>query len=85
MREKRLSIQFVTQTATDVIKEYQEKVKSGELTEARAMELLDQVSHKNNDVVISTEASSKELQREADDLIYVVEEVRELVNGKRAA
>ncbi|CBW26101.1 putative methyl-accepting chemotaxis protein [Halobacteriovorax marinus SJ] len=52
---------------------------------SRAMELLDQVSHKNNDVVISTEASSKELQKEADDLIYVVEEVRELVNGKRAA
>lgn len=52
---------------------------------SRAMELLDQVSHKNNNVVISTESSSKELQSEADDLIIVVEEVRELVNGKKAA
>nr|WP_290733271.1 methyl-accepting chemotaxis protein [Halobacteriovorax sp. JY17] len=52
---------------------------------SRAMELLDQVSHQNNDVVISTEASSKELQKEADDLTLVVEKVRELVNGKRSA
>lgn len=52
---------------------------------SKAMELLDQVSHKNNDVVVSTEASSKELQKEADDLILVVERVRELVNGKNAA
>ncbi len=52
---------------------------------SRAMELLDQVSHQNNDVVISTEASSKELQKEADDLTLVVEKVRELVNGKKSA
>ena len=51
---------------------------------SKAMELLDQVSHQNNNVVLSTEASSKELQKEADELTFVVEKVRELVNGSKS-
>mgnify|MGYP000221085052 CR=1 FL=1 len=52
---------------------------------SKAMELLDQVSHENNNVVLNTEASSKELQKEADDLTLVVEKVRELVNGSKSS
>lgn len=52
---------------------------------SRAMELLDQVSHKNNSVVISTASSSRELEKEAHELIDVVEKVKGMVHGVKAA
>lgn len=52
---------------------------------SKAMELLDEVGHKNNTIVISTANSSKELQVEASELVNIVEEVKYLVEGKKVA
>ncbi|WP_127717670.1 methyl-accepting chemotaxis protein [Halobacteriovorax sp. HLS] len=49
---------------------------------SKAMEILDQVGHENNSTVIETAESSKQLQREAQELIHVIEQVKEMVEGK---
>ena len=52
---------------------------------SKAMELLDEVGHKNNVIVIDTANSSKDLQVEASELVNIVEEVKYLVEGKKVA
>jgi methyl-accepting chemotaxis protein len=52
---------------------------------SKAMELLDQVSHKNNNAVLETEKSSKGLQNEALALVDIVDEVKEMVIGNKAS
>ena len=52
---------------------------------SKAMELLDQVSHKNNNAVLETAKSSKGLQAEALSLVEIVNEVKEMVVGEKKA
>ncbi|OUR96972.1 hypothetical protein A9Q84_11595 [Halobacteriovorax marinus] len=52
---------------------------------SKAMELLDQVSNVNNNIVINTASSSRELQSEAHELIEVVDKVKGMVHGAKAS